>query len=171
MDHGGEICMHVIVSILVGLILGGGIGAVLVARKYIIQRNEIDDNRKKMAEFYDLLVQWLNNIQEDNSIDTYLVKNGYKTVAIYGMKEVGQLLYNEIAKSDVEVKYVIDKNAENLDCEVPCYKPDHNLEQVDCVIVTAIHYFDEIKTDLLSIIESDILSVEDLVYGVNQDIV
>ena len=163
--------MHVIVSILVGLILGGGIGAVIVARKYIIQRNYIDDNRKKMAEFYDLLVQWLNNVQEGNSIDTYLVKSGYKTVAIYGMKEIGQLLYNEIVRSDVVVKYVIDKNAENLSCKVPCYKPDHNLEKVDCVIVTAIHYFDEIETDLLNIIESDILSVEDLVYGINQDIV
>ena len=41
-------------------------------------------------------------------ITDYLMKNGIKTVAIYDIGEVGQLLYEELKGEQVQVSYLIE---------------------------------------------------------------
>ena len=122
------------------------------------------DDVRKLCEFYDLLIQWLSIKQENRSLETYLLEKGYKTVAIYGMKELGERLYDELKDSKVEVKYAIDKNADNVYADVDVLTPDDSLEEVDAIIVTAIHYYDEIEEMLEERMDCPILSLEDIVY-------
>lgn len=126
--------------------------------------HKIEENDIKFQEFYSILLQWVHMHNDGKKIGEYLLKCGYHTVAIYGIKELGEELLYELKGSGVEVKYAIDKNADNLYAETDVYRPDEELESVDAVIVTAVHWFDEIEKDMKEKLGCPILSLEDVVY-------
>ncbi len=132
-------------------------------RKNTISRMEEDD--MKFHEFYEILLQWVHMHNEGKTIGAYLQECGYRTVAIYGMKELGEELLYELAGSGVEVKYAIDKNADELYVETDVYRPDEELEPVDAVIVTAVHWFDGIEKDMKVKLGCPVLSLGDVVYN------
>ena len=145
---------------IVGLVAGEAtIGRI---RKSDTQRCK-EENRK-FQEFYSILLQWVHLHNEGKSIGKYLKVCGYNTIAIYGMKELGEELLYELKESEVEVKYVIDKNADDLYVDKDMYRPDEELEPVDAVIVTAVHWFHEIEEDMRKKLECPILSLEDVIY-------
>lgn len=123
------------------------------------------DNYTKHELFYPLLVAWLSIRQENRNLENWFVKRGYKHIAIYGMKELGECLYEELRISSVKVDYVIDKKTERIYTEVEVYKPENILPEVDIIVVTAISFFEEIKADLKDKIKCDIVSLEDVVYS------
>lgn len=125
-----------------------------------------EDHIQKMTEFYQLLIEWLRIKQEGKSLSLFFVKNGYKSVAIYGMKELGERLYDELKDSEIEVKYVIDKNPDSVHADAKVVAPENTLEPVDAIVVTAIHYFDEIEEKLSDKMECPIISLEDILYEV-----
>ena len=65
---------------------------------------------QKQIQFYQALTKWLELKINNINIAYYLEKEGYKTVAIYGYKELGKLLYQELQYSNLNVMYIIDKN-------------------------------------------------------------
>lgn len=131
------------------------------------EKSKIEDKRKKMVEFYNLLLEWLSVKQQGKDLASYFVKNNYKTVAIYGMKELGEHLYFELKNTNIQVKYAIDKKADDIVSDIKVLCPSDSLESVDVVVVTAIHYFDEIQGELSAIIDADIVSLEDVVYNID----
>ena len=153
-------------SALVGMLAGSVISANFVGNYEIKKRNKAEDNYSKFKEFYEFLIQWLTIKQNGKSLAEYLEKNEYHSVAIYGMKELGQRLYEELKDSGIEIKYIIDKNAQEVYADVPVVTPDAIPEAVDVIIVTAIHYFDQILEDLSSKVDYDVISIEDMVYGI-----
>ena len=42
--------------------------------------------------------------------------------------------------------------------------PNPNLEEVDVIIVTAIHYYDEIEREMSEYVDCPIVSLEDVIY-------
>ena len=134
------------------------------ARKNAIDK--IQDENMKFQEFYSILLQWVHMHNEGKTIGAYLKECGYLTVAIYGMKELGEELLYELKDSEVEVKYAIDRNADDIYVETNVYRPDDELEPVDAVIVTAIHWFDEIEKDMRKRMNCAILSLEDIIYDI-----
>lgn len=131
-------------------------------RRTFMRQNQ--ENGDKLYEFYLLLLQWVHMHNEGKKIGAYLKKCGYHTVAIYGMKELGEELLYELKDSEVEVKYAIDKNADDLYVETDVYRPDEELEPVDAVIVTAIHWFDDIEREMKDKLGCPVLSLDDIVY-------
>lgn len=132
-------------------------------------RNEIIHYRQENAKFlsfYFLLVHWLELRQDNISLLTYFRKKNYKSIAIYGMKELGERLFDELKGSEISVKYCIDKEAEHLYAEVDIYNPASDLEQVDAVIVTAINSFQDIRNELRKKMNCPIISLEDVVFEV-----
>lgn len=147
----------------------GAVAGLVVGEKTIgkVRKKAIDkmeEDNIKFQEFYSILLQWVHMHNEGKTIGTYLKKCGYYTVAIYGMKELGEELLCELKDSEVEVKYAIDRNADDLYVETKVYRPDEELEPVDAVIVTAIHWFDDIEKDMRKRVSCPILSLEDIVY-------
>jgi len=122
------------------------------------------DKIVKLSEFYNVLVQWISLKERGITAGDFMRKNGYKTAAVYGMKELGELLYQEMRNSGVCVKYVIDQFPESIFVDVPVLRPDEDLLPVDVIIVTAIHYFEKIKETLKSKIECKICSLEDVLF-------
>lgn len=154
------------VTTLLATITGGIVGAGAVSHLWKNKYTQSDDWGKKMLEFYNVLNEWLMLKQEGKSLVDYFERNQYKTIAIYGMKELGERLLDELKKSDVKVVYAIDKNADAIYADIDIVTPDNDLPKVDVIVVTAIHYFNEIEELLAEKVDYPIISIEDVVYEI-----
>lgn len=153
-------------STLAGMTVGtvaGGVAAQMASSKKV---KHLLDGHKKVHELYMAFDQWLRIRQEGKTLVEYFEKNDYKTVAIYGMKELGERLYDELKGTGIEVRYIIDKNADSIYADVDVVTPDDDLEPVDVIVVTAIYYFDEIEENLSEKVDYPIVSLEDILYEV-----
>lgn len=154
------------ISTLLGMAAGaaaGGIAAGTTSSKKIKEMAEV---QAKVHELYMAFDQWLQNRQQGKTLVEYFTKNGYKTVAVYGMKELGERLCDELKGSDITVSYAIDQNADAIYADVDVVTPDEELAPVDVIVVTAITYFDEIEEKLCEKVDCPIVSLEDILYEV-----
>ncbi|MDE7431923.1 MAG: hypothetical protein K2N34_08425 [Lachnospiraceae bacterium] len=151
-----------VLSTVIG-VAAGVVGAKMNAKKKITEVREYSN--KHLALFL-LMNQWVKVKQTGKDIPAYLIKQGYKKIAIYGMNYVGQTLYDELKDSEVTVAYAIDKNADKTFVPVDILLPDDNLPEVDAIIITAITFFEEIERLLIQKTKADILSMEDILYEV-----
>lgn len=118
---------------------------------------------RKQRYFYYTLINWLGSELKGKSLADKLRERNVSTVAIYGYAEMGKLLTEEMDKSeDVSVEYILDKK-EFKDEKHMIYRPQTGLRKPDCVIVTAIFYFDQIKKELESLGYTNIISLVNLV--------
>lgn len=154
------------VSALAGAVAGAMAGGAAVGKILNKGSKARDEMLAKMKAFYFLQNQWLCNLQEGKTLADYFKRNDYHTVAIYGMKELGERLYDELKDSGIVVKYAIDKNAEGLYTDLDVVTPEEELEEVDVIVVTAVSYFDEIEEMLCEKTDCPIVSLEDIVYEV-----
>lgn len=136
--------MIYLIFILVGILLGLLIST-LYWKRYL---GNINENYHKILSYYFILNDWLSNQTYGYKVDDFFIKNNYSTIAIYGMKELGLLLYDKLEKTDINVKYVIDKNPEIVTKKIKCYRPTDSLPDVDAIIVTASYYFSDIRKQL-----------------------
>lgn len=124
---------------------------------------KLKEENIKFKEFNELLLMWLQDYQDGRKAVDFFHQNGYKSVAIYGYGDLGAMLASELEGSGVEVKYVIDRAADFVYTEFKVLRPDDNLPDVDVVVVTAIHYFDDIKTYMEKRISCPIVSLETVI--------
>lgn len=154
------------VSTLAGALVGAAAGAAAVGRPSSKKIKELADGHEKVHQLYMAFDQWLRIRQEGKTLVEYFHQQDYKTVAVYGMKELGEHLCEELAGSDVRVLYAIDQNADSIYADVDVVTPDEELKPVDVIVVTAIYYFDEIEEMLSEKVECPIVSLEDILYEV-----
>ena len=147
-------------GVLVGAI-AGGIGSSYFNNKVV---NERQGKVDKFKGYYNMLNQWLMLKQDGKSLEKYFEENNYKTIAIYGMGEMGNRLYDELKGTEIKVKYAIDKNAAGAYSELDIREIDDELEEVDAIVVTATFAFDEIEEELCSMFSCPIISLDDVVY-------
>lgn len=147
------------------LVTGAATGAVAVSRlkdSVITQKeNKID----KFKSYYNMLNQWLILKQQGESLVKFFEENDYKTIAIYGMGEMGNRLYDELKESQIVVKYAIDEAAGNKFSELKVISPEDDFEDVDAIIITATFAYDEICEKLESKTSIQLISLDDVVYG------
>lgn len=95
------------------------------------------------------LARWVRVLEAGGRIDTFLRHHGIHTVAVYGYGHLGRLLVEELHRSAcVQLAYVADQSKQQLDEDVPFCLASEELPDVDVIIVTAVYYFDEIRTAL-----------------------
>ncbi len=128
--------------------------------------------RRKLKELSDkhfvlmcLLNQWMKTKQEGKTILKYFHDRQIDHIAIYGMSYVGERLYDELKDSDIEVKYIVDRNADKIYTEADVFTPDETLPEVGAIVVTPVFYYDEIKEMLSQKVNCPIFSLEDILYG------
>lgn len=112
------------------------------------KEKELQDKAEKMELYYHMLNMWLEMRQKGKSGVTFLQKKGIKRIAIYGMKELGERLYEEVKSVEIEVVCVIDKNPDQVLGDFLVISPEDALPEVDAIIVTADYYYWEIKSQL-----------------------
>ena len=151
-----------VISILTGVAAGAAAGSIAVRSASLKRFHKMAENHAKLHMLYMAFDQWLRIHQEEKTLVEYFEKNGYKTVAIYGMKELGERLYVELEGSDIKVKYIIDKNADQICADVDVITPDEKLEPVDVIVVTALYYFDEIEEMLGEEVDYPVVSLKNI---------
>lgn len=152
-----------ILGTVVGVI--GGVSAIsTLTKKQILQKTQKID---KFKNYYNISNQWLVLKQEGKSLEQFFIDNKYKTVAIYGMGELGNRLYDELKDSNnIQVKYAIDRNAASTYAEIEILELEAGLPEVDVIVVTAVFAFDEIEEELKKKVECQIVSLNDVVWEV-----
>lgn len=148
-------------------VLGGAATSAVAVRKVTGKATEVQRNmsEKHLALFL-MMNQWVAVKQEGKNLADYFDKQGYKSIAIYGMSYAGERLLEELKCSDIQVQYGIDKNADNIYMDVNIVTMEDELKPVDAIVVTPIFFFDEIEEELSQKIDCPIISLEDVLYEV-----
>ena len=131
-----------IILIIVSFAIGFAIGARLIWKTADEALKTQDKQTIRANAYYNVLNQWLKDIHEAKSPDEFFVRNGYRTVAIYGYAELGMRFYEEMRESKaVKIEYIIDRNSLNIASDLEIYSPDDILPEVDVIVVTPVHVF------------------------------
>jgi phosphoglycerate dehydrogenase-like enzyme len=114
--------------------------------------------RKKLQEvlakqrWQDIKIQtyssWVSVMAEGKKIDTFLVNNNYRRVAIYGLGGLGRTLYEVLIESKCEIVCVVDNTYSTTHTTyglVPCLKLSNLLPDIDIMIITAPEAEYEVK--------------------------
>ena len=127
--------------------------------------NKKNNNSETMFKcYFNVLNNWLKIKNMNRSFQTFFDCNYIKTVAIYGMGELGKRLYEELKLLNVDVLYGIDKNAKNLIIDgLDIITLEDSLPKVDIIIITPVHYFEEIEKDILKKGDYNLVSLEEMV--------
>ncbi len=145
---------------MIGMVMGFVLGEKCQEK----QIYKLEENSTKFHEFYDVLLQWVKVHQSGRTLADYFRKYGYRTIAIYGMKELGIALWAELEDTGIVVKYGIDNKVNKMDVNINMFKAKDNLEEVDAIIVTAIHDYADIEMELKDKMKCPIVALNDVVY-------
>lgn len=144
----------------------GGLAAfiIFVYKAYTKKINEKDMKVQKFKDYYTMTNKWLEIKNKGNNIEEYFKKNGWVNIAIYGMGELGNRLYEEMMESTVKIHYAIDKKSANRYSSITVLTMEDELSPVDVIVVTPIFDYDSIKTLLEEKTDVKIISLEDVIY-------
>lgn len=148
-----------ILSLISGIAVGYSIGKT---------NSSEEEMKNKMLKYYVTLNNWIGKKQKNINLSSYFEKVGYNSVAIYGMKEVGERLYEELKDTKTEVKYAVDQNAESIYADIDVYSPDDDLPEVDVIVVTATYYYNSILNNIKDKISCPIISLDDVIDGAEE---
>ena len=161
----GVIRMKRVIGIILNLVLGVIIG---VAGVKAFDKKSTTKQQPVRPTIYEdgflIFNDWMKLKHEGKSLQRYFDDNRMKTVAIYGFGALGQRLYEDLQGLEVEVAYVIDRNAENIKIDgLKVVTMEEELDLVDAIIITPIQFFMSIERDLENKSSAEIVSIEDVV--------
>ena len=146
----------------------GSLTTIYFVKKY--QSQKIDSLKQRievLSDHFQLLNHWLEIKNEGKSIATYFEEMGYRHIAIYGMAELANRLFEELSESSVHIDYGIDRD---ICCSIAridkVYFPDDNLPETDAIIVTPYSSFESIKAILEKKVNCPIISLEEVIWSI-----
>ena len=120
----------------------GGIGVFRAMNDKLKKEKELDQKNDAILNVFE---RWMILRQNGRSVAEHLKKNGYRSVAIYGMHYLGKCLLKELQTGGVEVM-----------------DPGDQLPVADAIIITAFFYFNEIERTLMEVTDCPVISFEDI---------
>lgn len=114
----------------------------------------------RYRSYWTLLNDWLTLKEQGIELETYFVKRGIRSIAIYGIGLLGKHLYYELEKSVVEIKCIIDRGAAFGKKGVLLCRPEEELPETDMIVVTATYAYSEIYEQLKERGYTNIVSLE-----------
>lgn len=132
----------------------------------IVSKNK-DRLLNKYQKYFQLICDW-SELQPEE-IQMYFLQRNIRTLGIYGGRNMGRLLYKQLLHSDIEIRYFIDKSSyANSFSTLPLCCPEDKLEYVDAIVVTPYMEFEDIKRKLLERNTVNVLSLEEIIYGIHK---
>lgn len=107
-------------------------------------------------------IKWIVCLQKKYDITQYLIKNKYKTVAIYGYSFLGERLEYELINKDIEIRYIVDQNNGCISETTEIRDPKDISDDIDVMIITPVFYFQSIKRNIQDMLSCPIISLVDL---------
>lgn len=135
--------------------------------KYSEEVKKLFVQERKERFQYKFMNQWLFLKQRGVDFGSFFIRQNIYSIAIYGAHYMGERLYDELKGSQVNVKYVIDRNADKKEWEIPAVHPEDELETVDAVVITPIFDFLEIKAMLSEKMNCPMISIEEVLFCLN----
>lgn len=123
--------------------------------------NKMDSN--KFREMFFVAEKWIRMKQMGKKFEDFFDKNNIRTIAIYGLGYLGRDLYTELNQSNVCIKYIIDKNAENLDKCFNLIKPGEEMEGIDLILVTVIANYESLCQSLKTQYKFPLMNIDDII--------
>lgn len=112
-------------------------------KKNYVRTQELYSAKKKL----DYLDKWMKLKEHNVKFSDYLFQLGIQRVAIYGCGIFGGYIYHEL-KTNTEIRYFIDRNANIIQKEIPVYTLEDILPETDAVIVTLMGKAEEVEKRL-----------------------
>lgn len=146
--------------------LMGGYEELELPENITVQSNEKAKD-EKFRGYYELCNQWIKNVNDGYRIEEYFIEKKYYNIAVYGMGELGNRLIEALEDTSVNVQYGINKNMWEAFAEIDIKGMEEEtcFIDVDCIVVTPIHIYEDIADELRLKADCDIISLEDVVYG------
>lgn len=125
-----------------------------------VQKQSMRANRNaQIISYFDI---FLRAKQEKRSFSTWFQNKKIESIAIYGFGFLGERLCDELrAEKNVEVKYLIDRNAANKEYDIPVLGLDDEWAPVDAIVIAVVGNYDMIKNSVFKDIECDTINIED----------
>ena len=139
---------------------------VLIQANTIFVRRE-KKQRENAIKNYDIMEsfkQWLINRIKGYSVEKFFVDNNCKSIAIYGVGHLGEVLIRELKESSITIKYAIDKKASNIFSDIEIIDPEDEYEDVDAFVVTPVSGVEDIIKLISSKTTKPIYTIEDVIY-------
>ncbi len=147
-----------IVSLLIG-IAGGSVFIINILGAKTVYYRQIANKHFNILFIFN---HWLELLEEGRSIELYFEENDYHTIAIYGMGYLGKHLLKELEKTDIEVKYLLDRQLGTVYGEIPVLSTSDVLKPVDVIVVTTVGEFYSIRKQLRERTSSKIIFVDEI---------
>lgn len=86
------------------------------------------------------------------------------------MGYAGNRLFDDLKGTGIEIAYVVDRKMDRISAETKLISKEEIPWQpeVDAIIVTAITFFDDIEEELCNMVECPIISLEDIIYELEE---
>ena len=132
--------------------------------------NELENQRRIIDRYYKIMKamnSWICALQRGKLTVYYFNERLVQSIAIYGWGDLGKCLENELRDTNVQVRYVIDRNKNNIgDKDIKIYSLDDDTwPDVDMVVVTPFYEYQSIKERIKEKINCRIVSIEDIIMG------
>lgn len=134
--------------------------------KYENQTNTMS-TEERYQHAYLMLVHWIEALHFNHRTTEYFVDSGYRSIAIYGMGDLANRLFDDLQGSQIQVCYGIDRDAAGAVCRIEnVYSPDDELMPVDVVVVTPFYAFKEISEKLKGMLCCPVVSIEEVIWSI-----
>ena len=151
--------------ILIKATIIGMVGGIYVCAKALrSDHGNMLSKLRRADDYYHVLVQWMRNKYNGNRLSNYFIKHGYSKVAIYGMGEIGDLLYEELLAEGFKVEYSIDQIGGSHIKELRGYTLKDELPEVDAIVITPIFAMDSICNSLQNKTNAKLVSLKEIIY-------
>lgn len=134
--------------------------------------NECEDTAircRKAEAAFGLALKWLKVKQKGHNLAEYFKRNGIRSIAIYGMATMGKRLYDELEDSEIEIKYLLDKNPKQMDTILKFSLPDRERLEVDAVIVTVALAEEQIVDSLIKLGYEKVIGLSEVLDSFNKE--
>ena len=128
------------------------------------QQNELLQQKMKLLEYSN---KWLNLNLKGYHIKNYFQDRGIKSIAIYGMGQIGLNLFEELKNSSVETECFIDRFADRLNAPIKIIGLDQNPITCKTIITTVWISEDQLRKDYACLTdEYEIISLFDIIESI-----
>ncbi len=123
--------------------------------------NNDNSNWYRFEGMFEAMNLWKKISASGHNISEYFINRGYKKIGIYGKGKIGGHLQRELAGTDVEVSFFIDRDESKRD-KLNCFLLDDKLPNCDVIVITVAGYIKPIIKQLFVANSCDIKSILDV---------
>lgn len=119
--------------------------------KYIAEVDKIKSlygDKNKIERYFSILDKWLTIKEQGKHLEEYFKNSGVKNIGIYGYGILGKHLVEELYKSEITIKCIIDRKILKPSYNIKVTRPEEMNQDLDMIVVTAFYFWNEIIKEM-----------------------